>query len=200
MTAIVVVHIPRYDNGLAVLTSTELDADIAMGQRWDDEIFDLDNDNLSVPLPAGDDQSLTDRYRALLANPDPAIRAMAAQQLARLKGGRRGDQDGDPEEQPPPDLSTAVGGLLDVVAVFATATGRPFRCRRGGVWVGPCPFHGSASGECLVLWASRAVWWCSSCRRAGDVVAFRAAFDGTDYQTARRALGLPRGWRTGHGR
>src|SRR5690242_9480186 len=80
----------RFDNNtgtgiLVVPDFTELDVDVAISRMRDDEDYDL---YLDVP-PCPDPEPptpLADRYRSRLADPDPAVREVAREQLRRLKG------------------------------------------------------------------------------------------------------------------
>ena len=63
--------------------------------------------------------------------------------------------------------------------------------RGSEVWVGPCPWHSSKSGTCLVVWADEGRWWCSSCKRGGDAIQWVRLLEGLSYREARERLGLP---------
>jgi hypothetical protein len=125
-------------------------------------------------------RDLIERYERHLTSPDPTARAVAARQLARRHRSAM-----------PPDRSRVdpVGGKL--VVLVESAVG-PLHHQSGGDLQGPCPWHGSQSGRCLVVFADGEAWWCRSCRRGGDVVAWVAAFEGVPIAEARRRLGLPR--------
>jgi hypothetical protein len=117
-------------------------------------------------------------YTDMLASPEPARRCLATEQLRRLSGAAH--TQGDPATNATPDdrllsaISAAVGPLTE---------------RNNGTHAGPCPWHGSRSGACLVVWPG--YWWCSSCKRHGDLVAWVALIDGIPFCKARRQLGIP---------
>ena len=124
-------------------------------------------------------RDLAERYERALTSPDPTARAVAVRQLARLY--RSSEHHRTPAER-------GDGGRLTVLV--ETAVGPLYR-QSGGDLEGPCPWHGSQSGRCLVVFVGGEAWWCRSCRRGGDVVAWVAAFDGVPVAEARRRLGLP---------
>ncbi len=125
-------------------------------------------------------RELAARYERGLTAPDPMTRAVAARQLARWS--RRSEPSGEPRTREPE-------GRL--AALVETAVG-PLHRQSGGDLEGPCPWHGSHSRRCLVVFAGGEAWWCRSCRRGGDVVAWVAAFEGVPVAEARQRLGLPR--------
>jgi hypothetical protein len=137
------------------------------------------------PEPSARDLGL--HYQALLTSADAAERAMAAQQLARLARAAT----------PPP----ACGSMANQTSVEANKTSvdlltlvdavvGPLHRRRHGTAVGRCPWHGSRSGTCLVVWPAAGRWW-RSCRRRGDAVGWVALVEGISRAAARRRLGLP---------
>ena len=126
-----------------------------------------------VPLAA--------HYRELLASSDPTSKDLAREQLRRLTGAAK--REGTPwEYNPAPD---------DRLAAVIEAVVGPLAPRSDGRRVGPCPWHGSRTGTCLVIWPAEGRWWCSSCKRGGDLVQWVALIEGIDYQQARRKLRLP---------
>ncbi len=50
------------------------------------------------------------------------------------------------------------------------------------------PFHDSKSNRCLMVDPVTGRWYCRSCKRGGDVVAFYAALHGLSYSDAEKAL------------
>ena len=128
-------------------------------------------------------ESLARRYAGLLHSPDPLEREVAQRQLAELARAQHRLRvltaaDDDP----------AAGA--DLVARIQAAVG-PLRNRPNGDREGPCPWHTSQSGRCLVVFAPGTRWWCRDCGRGGDVAAWVAALEGIGYGAARRRLGLP---------
>src|SRR5690349_24920379 len=78
----------------------------------------------------------------------------------------------------PPCHSWSVVTLVSTCLIFFSMSRRPprstlfpyttlFRSANGD-HEGPCPWHASASGRCLVVFAGGARWWCRSCRRGGE--------------------------------
>ena len=124
-------------------------------------------------------RDLIERYERHLTSPDPMARAVAARQLARWS--RRSEASDGPRAREPE-------GTL--AALVEAAVGPLYRQSSGDL-EGPCPWHGSDSRRCLVVFADGNSWWCRSCRRGGDVVAWVAAFEGVSFSEARRRLGLP---------
>jgi hypothetical protein len=72
------------------------------------------------------------------------------------------------------------------------------RRANGTVACGHEPWHGSRSGQCVVIWPLRGRWWCSSCGQAGDAVTYVMQRDDCDYATAVQWLGerygFPKNW------
>jgi hypothetical protein len=118
------------------------------------------------------------RYLALAASPDPGLRRLAAVQLARLERAAAPPR-GEEDDAPP-------GELLRLIE----RTVGPLHRRPSGDLEGPCPWHASRSGRCLVV-AGGERWWCRSCRRGGDAVVWLISFEGIGAAEARRRLGLP---------
>jgi hypothetical protein len=125
---------------------------------------------------------LATQYREMMTSGDQATREMAREQLRRLAGAAKQDQ--TPWEHTADPDDRLVAAIESVVGALAG--------RSDGRRVGPCCWHGSRTGECLVVWPAEGRWWCSSCRRGGDLVQWTALVDGTDCGTARRKLRLPR--------
>ena len=126
-------------------------------------------------------EDLAAGYLAQLASEDPAARAVAQHQLARLRRRRAtAVQDGA--------TTTATTGVLARLVEQAVGT---LDKRSSGALEGACPWHSSRSGRCLVVLADGRRWWCRSCRRGGDVVAWVALTRGVSFAEARRRLGLP---------
>ena len=125
---------------------------------------------------------LTVHYREMLASGDQAIRDLAREQLRRLSGAAR--RDGIPREHTATPDDRLVAAIEAVVG--------PLTPRSAGRLVGPCPWHASRTGACLVVWPAEGRWWCSSCKRVGDLAMWTSLIEGTDYATARRKLRLPR--------
>ena len=121
------------------------------------------------------------RYRAMLDSPDPLARELARRQLAALGRSRR---------KPAVALDEAETGDGSLVLRIEATVG-PLRRRPNSSAEGRCPWHGSKSGRCLVVFAGGRRWWCRDCNRGGDVAAWVAALEGITYGEACRRLGLP---------
>jgi hypothetical protein len=119
-------------------------------------------------------------YTDMLASPEPARRQLAQEQLRRLAGAAH--RQGDTTQPPTPD---------DRLLASISATVGPLAARQNGTHVGSCPWHSSRSGACLVVWPAEGRWWCSSCKRSGDLVAWVALTEGIPFGAARRQLGIP---------
>ena len=141
------------------------------------------NDALADTSGACPDRELLDSYLALLRADDPVVRRVALRQLDRLHRRR-------PASAPIQGTSgpTATSGFLARLVEQAVGT---LDKRSSGALEGPCPWHGSRSGRCLVVLVDGQRWWCRSCRRGGDVVAWVALTRGVSFAEARRRLGLP---------
>ncbi len=118
------------------------------------------------------------RYLDLANSPDLSERRLAKEQLERLERGANSTKEGAPSDELGIDLAALIG---QTVALKPKGDGKA---------VGPCPWHSSRSGECLVVWADEGRWWCSSCKRGGDAVAWVALLEGISFAKARRRLGL----------
>ena len=117
-------------------------------------------------------------YLARAQSADAQERRVAQAQLARLE---RLDVPKAPSASRPPtgiDLAALIGETVSL------------REKGSGKLVGPCPWHSSRSGECLVVWIDEGRWWCSSCKRGGDGVAWVAFLEGIGFRQARQRLGL----------
>jgi hypothetical protein len=123
--------------------------------------------------------ALRQRYLAMLQSADPLDQAVAQQQLAILNA---------PKTSPRPTDTDDRGAEL--LALIQQRVG-PLRARPGGQFNGPCAFHESRSGTCLVVWPDSGRWWCSSCHRSGDLVRWIAETEGISEREARARLGLP---------
>jgi hypothetical protein len=123
---------------------------------------------------------LAERYATLATSDSPQVRRLAGAQLEKLQRA----------QAPVPRGSepTPASGLL--VSLVERVVG-PLQQRPSGEREGSCPWHGSRSGQCLVVFADGRHWWCRSCRRGGDVVAWLALVEGISVGEARRRLGLP---------
>lgn len=119
------------------------------------------------------------RYLALAASSNPGDRRLGEAQLQRLERATAPKTKTRPSEAPGVDLAA----LIKETA--------PLKDKGSGKFVGPCPWHSSRSGECLVVWADEGRWWCSSCKRGGDAVAWVALVEGISFGEARKRLGLP---------
>ena len=130
--------------------------------------------------------TLRERYAALIDDPDPHLRALAAEQARRLDLlQRRGRAEYSLPEEP------TAPAEVDLVALVERVVG-PLQRRSDGTRVGPCAWHASRSGTCLVVWPAEGRWWCRSCRRGGDAIGWVALVEGIDREAARRRLRLPR--------
>lgn len=120
------------------------------------------------------------RYEALLSNDDPAVRALAAHQLARL------DQ---ADQAPAVDASAVMNPWAHVpLAELFTAQGNRLYRRGSGFETGHEPAHGSKSGRCVRIDPGRAIWFCSSCSTGGTALTYAAAVHGGDLRQAARWL------------
>lgn len=134
-----------------------------------------------MPPPEAAGLDIEAHYGTLLTSADPAERAMAEQQITRLARAAA--------------LSSKCGTAanetaVDLLALVEAVVG-PLQRRRSGTAVGRCPWHGSRSGTCLVVWPAAGRWWCSNCRRSGDAAGWAALIEGISYAAARRRLRLP---------
>ncbi len=129
-------------------------------------------------------EQLRERYERLAQDPDPATRRIAVQQFARLANTQ-------PAAAAHPDDPGPRG---DLAALIIRTVGK-LDLRPNGTEVGPCPFHASHSGRCLVLFPGGTRWWCSSCKRGGTALTWLRLAEGLSSQEAARQLGLLRGIR-----
>lgn len=133
------------------------------------------------PDPPGEEESLTDRYRAVLADPDPAVRAMAGEQLRRLQeAGYRAPGASSAAQAPGADLPALA---RETVPVHRRGADR-YDCG--------CPTgHASKSGLPCTLWgdAEGWRWYCRSCRRGGGAIGWLMAV-GLTYGESCRRLGI----------
>lgn len=127
------------------------------------------------------------RQRAAYArdfyDPDPRTRALVTAQLTLLRRATTA----------PPDASkvpTSPSPHGQLIALVEEAVG-PLLEQSNGNREGPCPWHTSRSGTCLIVFADGDRWWCRSCRRSGDAVAWLALTEGISFADARRRLGMP---------
>jgi hypothetical protein len=125
--------------------------------------------------------ALTERYLRGLASADPLERATAGRQLGQLRRRGRCSNDHEPTES----LPSVREAIEQVVG--------PLHERPNGDLEGACPWHASASGRCLIVFAGGVRWWCRLCRRGGDAAAWHALIEGISLSQARRRLGLPTG-------
>ena len=126
-------------------------------------------------------EDLAAGYLAQLTAGDPATRAVALRQFGRLRRRRVAPGQSD-------SPTTTAAGLLARLVEQAVGT---LDERSSGVLEGPCPWHASRSGRCLLVMADGQRWWCRSCRRGGDVVTWVGLTRGISFAEARRRLGLP---------
>jgi CHC2 zinc finger len=119
-------------------------------------------------------------YTNMRTSHDPARRQLAQEQLRRLAGASLSHDENCHTIAPDDRLLSAI-----------SATVGPLTERRNGTHDGPCPWHASRSGACLVVWPAEGSWWCSSCKRHGDLVAWVALTEGIAFCAARRKLGIP---------
>ena len=160
---------------------TELEADEAIARMRDDEAGDLDAD-CQPPVDGDDDLSLVDRYQALLADQDMAIRAMAGEQLRRLEAAGYREAGAYP-------ASPAAGADLPALARGCV----PVQRRGADRYECGCPAgHASKSGLCATLWHGDGGWrwYCRSCRRGGDAIAWTMLAEGLAYRHACIRLGI----------
>jgi len=114
--------------------------------------------------------SLRSHYNRLLKEGSPEEQRLAKAQLARLK--RRPSNKRTRHRTEPTS-----GEKTRLVKLIESAVG-PLTHRANGDWRGGCPWHGSRSGTCLSVFDSGRAWYCHSCRRGGDLVAWYAYRDG----------------------
>ena len=130
-----------------------------------------------------------ERYRRALGSQDPAVREMAARQLARLGKRPAGPSSGRPSPW----------AHVPLADVFAEAGNRLHSRPQGTIETGHEPIHGSRSGRCVVISVDQGRWWCQSCRRSGDAAAYLADVLGCSYAEAAARLaerfGAPTGRR-----
>jgi hypothetical protein len=119
-------------------------------------------------------------YQQQLQSDDPLARRVAAAQLASLERVTN-----------PRPVAEPVGHGAELVARIESVVG-PLRERPNNVLNGPCAWHASKSGTCLVVWPTEGRWWCSSCRRSGDLVTWVVLTEGISFSEARKQLGFPR--------
>lgn len=123
------------------------------------------------------DADLRQRFEHTVHSDNTDERAVATAMLRRLdRAARRGgDRERDTRDAGPWRHVPLVE-LLGVLGASNIEEGGE-RVQSGHDWA-----HGSKSGACLVAWPSEGRWWCSSCKRSGDVVGL-----------VRDARGLPYG-------
>lgn len=93
---------------------------------------------------------------------------LEAREAARTIGFRPAT--GGAEADLPARFATARG--IDCAEVVRAETGQPGR-RSGDRWVFPCPFHRDDTPS-LTAYPGERGWYCFSCQRGGDAVAFLA--------------------------
>src|SRR6185295_14262856 len=62
-------------------------------------------------------------------------------------------------------------GVADTLPQLFADAGNTLRPTATGFRCGHEPVHSSSSGECVNIDPAKAVWYCHSCQRGGDVVA-----------------------------
>jgi hypothetical protein len=117
------------------------------------------------------------RYLDMASSEDPLRRRIAAEQLKRLSSLTRHSATPPTTESPEVSVLELIEGVVGHLQV-----------RPNGDREGPCPWHGSRSGRRLVVFAGGHRWWCRSCHRGGDAVAWTAQMEGIPYSAARRKL------------
>ena len=129
-------------------------------------------------------EELIRHYQLLASSTDVGKRKMALAQLRRLMPNERSSTNRCQWLNRPQDDSTE--GLRRLVEAVV---GR-LHLRGNGDLDGPCPWHSSRSGRCLSIYAGGTRWFCRSCRRGGDIVAWASLIDGVSRAEARRRLGM----------
>lgn len=120
--------------------------------------------------------SLTEHYQRLLREGTLEEQRVAKAQLTRLRQRsrtRRGSGTGMAE----------TGDKSRLVKLVEAAVG-PLTQRPNGDWRGGCPWHTSCSGTCLSIFDGGRGWYCHSCHRGGDLVAWYALRDGISREAA----------------
>jgi hypothetical protein len=113
------------------------------------------------------DVELLQRYRAALRSEDRDDRAVAKELLRRLARASNRRTGGMGQDERP----TARWAHVDSVELLSQLGASNIEQRGGRIQSGHDWAHGSRSGACLVLWPTEGRWWCSSCRRGGDLLA-----------------------------
>lgn len=117
-------------------------------------------------------------YERQLADPDPAVRAAAAEQLDRLRlGARRQGRDRQLGGQPRPG---PIRPYRQQLRTLVEQSGNPpMRWRGSNVFeTSHQPFHTSKSGTCLLVDLERGHWWCRSCGSWGGAAEWLARWRG----------------------
>jgi hypothetical protein len=130
---------------------------------------------------------LRSRYRAELDSEDLVTRLVAREQLERLSIGARRAR----RALQPTDERAVVSGQAPRRWAFAledliARAGNP-RIREhadGSYDCGHQPAHASASERCLWVVPSEGRWWCRSCLRHGDAIAWLMAERGCAFGVA----------------
>jgi len=125
------------------------------------------------------DAGLRERYGVGLRSDDPCERAVAAEMLRRVDRAAR--RDAHPARQTRDAGAWGHVPLAGLLAALGAAgvDERGERVQSGHDWA-----HRSKSGACLVAWPADGRWWCSSCRRSGDVVGLVRDALGLTYDAA----------------
>jgi hypothetical protein len=114
------------------------------------------------------------RWRALAKDDDPIVRAAARELLADLSQGARSRPR---DSQRRPTYWRQVIGEVIAAEPCYSRTDDGYKTGHGHV-------HGSKSGTCVSVNTSLGLWYCSSCRRGGDTVAWVMDTDECNYGQA----------------
>jgi hypothetical protein len=120
-------------------------------------------------------------YQQQLSDPDRVRRAVAREQLNRLKlGSRQRSWDANRRNDPQPARVVLIRPYRAQLQALIEASGNtPMRWRGTEAFdTGHQPFHDSKSGSCLMVDLRTGFWWCRSCRKAGGSIEWLAAMRG----------------------
>jgi hypothetical protein len=120
--------------------------------------------------------STTTIYQVQTTDSDPLVLAVARFQLDRL-----GHTPSAPATQS--GLHTARWGFA-LIALFEQAGNTVHTRSSGDADSGHEPLHHSKSGACVWITSAAGRWYCRSCKRSGDAIAFVREVNGWSYRHA----------------